>query len=131
MSYTANILVIDDEESMRIGCVQTLAEEGYRVQAVENGQRGLELIDRESFDAIVLDLKMPGIPGMEVLRSIKATDSSSIVIVITGHATIDIAVQAMRQGAYDFITKPFTPEALASVVKRAVDSRPCPPSSRD
>lgn len=123
MSYSANILVIDDEESMRAGCVQTLAEEGYRVQAVENGQLGLEMIDQESFDAIVLDLRMPGIPGMEVLRGIKANDPASIVIVITGHATIDVAVQAMRQGAYDFITKPFTPEALASVVKRAIDSR--------
>lgn len=123
MSYAANILVIDDEESMRIGCVQTLAEEGYRVQAVENGQRGLEMNDKESFDVIVLDLRMPGIPGMEVLKRVKADDPDSIVIVITGHATIDVAVQAMRRGAYDFITKPFTPEALASVVKRAVESR--------
>lgn len=123
MSYSANILVIDDEESMRAGCVQTLAEEGYRVQAVENGQRGLEMIDKESFDVILLDLKMPGIPGMEVLRRTKTNDPDSIVIVITGHATVDVAVQAMRQGAYDFVTKPFTPEALASVVKRAVDSR--------
>jgi len=123
MSYSANILVIDDEESMRAGCVQTLVEEGYRVQAVENGQRGLEMTDRESFDVIVLDLRMPGIPGMEVLKRVKDDDPDSIIIVITGHATIDVAVQAMRQGAYDFITKPFTPEALASVVKRAVDSR--------
>lgn len=123
MPYSANILVIDDEESMRAGCVQTLAEEGHRAQAVENGQLGLEMVEQESFDAIILDLKMPGIPGMEVLRRIKASDPASIVIVITGHATIDVAVQAMRQGASDFITKPFTPEALASVVKRAIDSR--------
>ena len=123
MPYSANILVIDDEESMRAGCVQTLAEEGHRVQAVENGHLGLEMINKESFDVIVLDLKMPGMPGMEVLRRIKANDPASIIIIITGHGTIDVAVQAMRQGAYDFITKPFTPEALASVVKRATDSR--------
>lgn len=123
MDHAANILVIDDEESMRAGCVQTLEEEGYRVQAAENGQRGLARIDQESFDVVVLDLKMPGIPGMEVLRKIKENDPVSLVIVITGHATIDVAVQAMREGAYDFITKPFTPEGLVEVVRRATESR--------
>jgi len=123
MSRPANILVIDDEESMRAGCIQTLAEEGHRVEEAANGQRGLARIDEESFDVILLDLKMPGIPGMEVLKRIKDSDPHSIVIVITGHATIDVAVQAMREGAYDFLTKPFTPEALAAVVKRATESR--------
>ena len=123
MSPAANILVVDDEESMRIGCAQALAEEGHRVRTAENGQRALALIDRESFDVILLDLKMPGIPGMDVLRRIKESDPTSIVIVITGHATVDVAVEAMREGAYDFITKPFTPEALAAAVDRATSSR--------
>jgi len=108
---------------MRVGCVQTLEEEGHRAQSVENGQRALALMDEESFDVVVLDLKMPGIPGMEVLRKVKARDPASIVVVITGHATIDVAVEAMREGAYDFLTKPFTPEALAAVVRRATESR--------
>jgi len=123
MPFSANILVIDDEESIRAGCIQTLARDGYRVQAAENGRKGLEMTNKESFDTILLDLKMPGIPGMEVLTRIKEDDPNSVVIVITGYATIDSAVEAMKQGAYDFLPKPFTPEALSSIVKRAVDSR--------
>ena len=123
MSFTANILVIDDDESIRYGSIQTLTEEGYRTQAVENGQQGLEKTSKESFDVILLDLKMPGIPGMEVLKKLKENDPNSIVIVITGYATIDTAVEAMKQGAYDFLTKPFTPEVLVSIVKGAVNKR--------
>lgn len=123
MPYQANILIVDDNESMRIGCVQTLTEEGYRAQSVDSGQSALAAIEKVSFDAIVLDLKMPGIPGMEVLKKIKESDPASIVIIITGYGTIDVAVEAMREGAYDFITKPFTPEALLNVVERAIDSR--------
>lgn len=123
MPYHANILIVDDEESIRIGCAQTLTEEGYRAQSVDNGQSALAAIEKVSFDAIILDLKMPGIPGMEVLKKIKESDPASIVIIITGYGTIDVAVEAMREGAYDFITKPFTPEALLKVVERAVDSR--------
>ncbi len=123
MSFSTNILVIDDEESMRVGCIQTLAEDGYRVQAVENGRKGLDRTSKESFDVILLDLKMPGIPGMEVLKKLKENDANSVVIVITAYGTIDSAVEAMKRGAYDFLSKPFTPEALSSIVKRAVDSR--------
>jgi len=123
MAFSANILVIDDEESMRAGCIQTLAEDGYRVRAVENGRKGLDKTSKESFDVILLDLKMPGIPGMEVLKKLKENDANSVVIVITGYGTIDSAVEAMKRGAYDFLSKPFTPETLSSVVKRAVDSR--------
>jgi len=123
MSFSANILVIDDDESMRAGCAQTLSEEGYRVQAVENGREGLEITMKESFDVILLDLKMPGIPGMEVLKRLKENDPNSLVIVITGYATIDSAVEAMKRGAYDFLPKPFAPEVLISVVKKAVNSR--------
>jgi len=123
MSFSANILVIDDEESMRVGCIQTLAEDGYRVQAVENGRKGLDKTGKESFDVILLDLKMPGIPGMEVLKKLKENDANSVVIVITAYGTIDSAVEAMKRGAYDFLSKPFTPEALSSIVKRAADSR--------
>ena len=123
MSFSANILIIDDEESIRAGCTQTLTENGYRVQAVENGHIGLEKISKESFDVILLDLKMPGIGGMDVLKKLKENNPDCFVIVITAYGTIDSAVEAMKRGAYDFLTKPFTPEALNSVVKRAVDNR--------
>lgn len=123
MSHLANILVIDDEESMREACIQALSVQGYRARAVENGYRGIELVDRESFDVIILDLKMPGIHGMDVLRRINENDPNSVVIVITGYGTIELAVEAMREGAYDFLTKPFTPEAFTAVVKEAVKKR--------
>jgi len=122
MSIPVKILVIDDDESIRFGCVQTLKEEGYNVQAVENGQSGLDKIEREQFDVILLDLKMPGFSGMEVLQKIKVKNPNSIVIIITGFATIDSAVEAMKKGAYDFLQKPFNPEVLISSVKKAVDS---------
>ena len=123
MSFSANILVIDDEESMRAGCVQTLEQDGHRIQAVGDGRKGLEKTGKESFDVIILDLKMPGIPGMEVLKKLREDDPNSVVIVITGYATIDSAVEAMKRGAYDFLPKPFTPEELRSIVKKAVDCR--------
>ena len=123
MSHKANILVIDDEESMRIGCIQTLSEEGFRVQAVENGSQGLQITNEESFDLILLDLKMPGMSGMDVLVKLKEKEPNIIVIVITGYATIDSAVEAMKRGAYDFLPKPFAPEVLISIVKEAIKSR--------
>lgn len=123
MALSANILVIDDDESIRIGCMQALTGEGYRVKAVENGDRGLALTRKESFDIVLLDLKMPGIPGMEVLRILRESDPNTEVIVITGFATIDSAVSAMKQGAFDYLPKPFTTESLCSVVKKAVTCR--------
>lgn len=123
MIFSANILIIDDEESIRIGCLQTLAEEGYRVQAVEDGQSGLELTNKESFDVILLDLRMPGITGMEVLKKLKDNDQNSIVIMITGYATIDSAVEAIKMGAYDYLPKPFTTEELSAKLKNALNYR--------
>jgi DNA-binding NtrC family response regulator len=123
MPYSGNILVIDDEESMRAGCVQSLTREGYRVQAAKDGYLGLEMVKRESFDVIILDLKMPGIPGMDVLRKIRESNPNAVVLVITGYGTIDIAVEAMRLGASNFLTKPFTPEALGAMVNEAMVGR--------
>ena len=124
MSLSANILIIDDEESLREGCRQVLIGEGYRVKTAENGNSGLEMNNRESFDVILLDFKMPGISGMEVLKTINQSGAPHpLVIVITAYGTIEIAVEAMRQGAYNFLTKPFTPEELIRAVKDAVASR--------
>ena len=123
MSIQGNVLVIDDDESMRVGCAQTLTQQGFRVQAAENGQQGLEANGRESFDVVLLDLKMPGIRGMDVLQSLKKEAPGVAVIVITGYATIDSAVEAMKRGASDFLPKPFTPETLVSVVRKAVKAR--------
>lgn len=122
-SLTPKILVIDDEESMREGCVQTLMEEGYKALAAENGNRGLEMAQEESFDLVILDLRMPGVHGLDVLKKLREYDPEIIVIVITGYATIDSAVEAMKRGAYDFLPKPFSPEALIEIAKRGWEKR--------
>jgi two-component system response regulator HydG len=118
-----NILVIDDEESMRDSCQQVLCRDGNIVKVAENGSAGLAMLKRESFDLIILDLKMPGLSGMEVLKKIKENDSEAVVIVITGYATVESAVEAMKTGAFDFIPKPFIPDSLRAIVRRALDRR--------
>lgn len=123
MKGQANILVIDDEESMRDSCQQTLSRDGNHVKAAKNGSEGLIMLARESFDLIILDLKMPGLSGMEVLKKIKEDDPESMVIVITGYATVESAVEAIKTGAFDFIPKPFTPDSLRTIVRRALDRR--------
>lgn len=123
MPLSANILVMDDDESIRAGCVQTLTNDGHRVQAVASGTEGLAKVSAESFDVILVDLKMPGISGMEVLKRIKQDDPASVVIVITGYGTIDAAVESMKLGAYDFLTKPFAPETLSVLVETAASTR--------
>ena len=123
MSGQVNILVIDDEESMRDSCQQTLSRDGNRVQVAKDGPKALAMLETESFDLVILDLKMPGLSGMKVLKKIKVDDPEAMVIVITGYATIESAIEAMKSGAYDFIPKPFTPESLRAIVKRALDTR--------
>jgi DNA-binding NtrC family response regulator len=120
---TANILVIDDDESIRLGCVETLRSEGFRAQAAEDGAAGLELARMESFDIAIVDLKMPGLSGIQVLEQLKQENPSIAVIVITGFATIESAVEAIRLGAFDYLPKPFHPGLLVSVVKRALSHR--------
>ena len=120
-----NILVIDDEQIMRDGCQRILSKDGCSVLTAENGKKGLEEIQAqpESIDVILLDLMMPGMSGMEVLDHIRTIDPNLLVIVITGYATVESAVEAMKKGAYDFIPKPFTPDQLRIVVKRALERR--------
>ncbi|MDY6854539.1 MAG: response regulator [Thermodesulfobacteriota bacterium] len=123
MLKDANILVIDDEAVIRDGCLRILTRDGCRVKTVKNGEEGLHLIhtEKESFDVLLLDLMMPGISGMDVLDALRGIDDNLIVVVITGYATVESAVEAMKKGAYDFIAKPFTPEQLRIVVKRAME----------
>ena len=119
----AHILVIDDEESMRDSCRQTLSRKASRVEVARDGLTGLSILEKEAFDLVILDLKMPGLSGMEVLNKIKQEYPDVVVIVITGYATIESAVEAIRCGAYDFVPKPFTPGSLRAIVGRALDRR--------
>ena len=125
MAEQRQILVIDDEQIMRDGCTRILSEHGWSVLPAENGRDGLATL-RESLaaiDLILLDLMMPGMSGMEVLEQVQALDGTLPVIIITGYATVESAVEAMKKGAYDFIAKPFTPDQLRIVVKRAHERR--------
>jgi len=125
MPDQVQILVIDDEQIMRDGCSRILSKEGWSVLTAENGKKGLEEIQGqpENIGVILLDLMMPGMSGMEVLDQVRMIDPNLLVIVITGYATVESAVEAMKKGAYDFIPKPFTPDQLRIVVKRALERR--------
>ncbi len=125
MITQVKILVIDDEAIMRDGCARILARDGWSIITAENGERGLQEISSlaDEIDVILLDLMMPGMSGMEVLDRIRAIDPNLLVIVITGYATVEVAVQAMKKGAYDFTSKPFTPDQLRLAVRRALERR--------
>ncbi len=117
------ILVVDDKDSMRNMLTQTLTEEGYRVDAAEDGRKALDLVRNKSYDLVLTDLKMPNIDGLELLSNVKEIDDETSVIVMTAFGTIEDAVAAMKRGAYDFITKPFDTEHLCVLVNRALENR--------
>ena len=123
MAPRANILVVDDDESIRVGCAQVLTGEGYRVRTAGDGEAAMALWERESFDLVLLDLKMPGLSGMEVLDRLLASDPQVLVIIITGFATIDSAVRAIRAGAHDYVAKPFEAAHLLESVRKALRGR--------
>ena len=117
------ILIIDDEEVIRDSCAQALAKVGNIVKGAENGDIGLELFKEFQPDLVLVDLKMPGKSGAEVLEEIEGMDPNVIKIVITGYATVSSAVDAMKRGAYDFIPKPFTPDEIRLIVSRGLERR--------
>jgi PAS domain S-box-containing protein len=123
MSTKANILVVDDEMGIREGCKRALSEEGYMVDDAENGQSGLQKVTENDYDLVLVDLMMPGIGGMDLIKKIHHMDPEIITVVITGNATIETAVEATKLGAYDYLPKPFSPEALTAVVKRGIEKR--------
>ena len=115
------ILIVDDEKVIREGVERALAGRGYVIDKAENGEQGIQMIKEKGFDIVLLDLMMPGIDGFTVLSWIKENEPHIQVIVITGFATVSKAVLAMKQGAFDFVGKPFTPDYIRIVVDRAVD----------
>ena len=123
MEAGCNILVVDDDAFMRDACHQTLTKHGHSVTLAESGHKGLLLLEKWSFDLILLDLKMPDEDGLTVLARMKELDPEALVVMITGYGSIETAVQAIKLGALDFIAKPFTPEELIELVKRALRHR--------
>ena len=120
---SAQILVIDDDKVMRDACYQILSRQGYRVEMAPNARQGLALLEKISFDAVLLDLVMPDIDGLETLKRIRGIDPESEVIIITGYGTIQSAVESIKAGAFHFLSKPFTPDDLRQVVSRALEKR--------
>jgi two-component system, OmpR family, phosphate regulon sensor histidine kinase PhoR len=123
MENQIRILVVDDEKVIRDGCRRILADNKYEVFSVENGQEAMSFLEREPVDVILLDLKMPVMAGEEVLDRTYKLYPDIPVIIITGHVTIDTAVECMKKGAFSFITKPFQMDQFLLTVKRASEKR--------
>ena len=121
ISFKPRVLVVDDESRLRQACSRFLTQEGCEVDLAENGNSCLEMIDDHHYDIILLDLMMPGISGMDVLKQVKALHPDTVVIVITGYATLEHAIDAMKKGAFDFLSKPFAPQDLRIVISKAIE----------
>jgi DNA-binding NtrC family response regulator len=118
-----HILLIDDEAIALSNLSHVLEREGYTVTACKDGESGLAAMRNTEFDLVLTDLRMPGIDGMDVLRHIRESTPDVPVIMITGHATLDSAVDAMKAGAYHYIAKPFRLDEAREVVRSALDLR--------
>jgi len=123
MTEAVNILVIDDEEAIRDSCKQVLEKEGYRIRRAQDGYAGLKAFRKETFQVILLDLRMPGPSGLDILSKIKEENPEIPVIIITGFATIGSAVEAIKRGAFDYLAKPFSPGELRIIIHKALESR--------
>jgi len=123
MNEKANILIIDDDEAILDSCSQVLRKEGYTVREARDGLKGLRIFNKESFHLVFLDLKLPGPDGMEILEKIKEKNPETQVIIITGYASIESAVEAMKIGAFDYMAKPFSPKELRVITRKALENR--------
>ncbi|MCU0571511.1 MAG: sigma-54 dependent transcriptional regulator [Syntrophobacteraceae bacterium] len=122
-SSQARILVVDDEQSMREFLDIMLQSEGYAVQCAESGTEALERFQRESFDLVITDIRMKPVDGLAVLRHCKSTSPGTIVIIISAYANAETAVSAMKEGAYDYLPKPFKVDEMCTVIRNAIESR--------
>ena len=119
MAKKLSILIVDDERSVRDSLYNWFIEDGYRVVCAEDAKKALVLLESESFDIVLADIKMPGMDGLEMLKRIKTIRKETIVIMMTAFATVNTAVQALKDGAYDYVTKPFDPDDLSHLVRNA------------
>lgn len=123
MNPPAKILVIDDELGIREGCKRALLPQGFIVDVAENGEEGLQKVRSDHYDLVLIDVMMPGVSGIDLLAPIHEVDPETVCIIITGYATVELAVRAIKQGAYDFITKPFTFDDLMLAVNQGLERR--------
>ncbi len=118
-----SILIVDDEKNIREGLGTSLEMDGYKIFLAENGKEGLSVVNRQEIDLVITDLKMPALSGGDMLKKITSTNPNIPVIILTGHGSIETAVEAMRNGAFDFLTKPVNLDRLSLLVKRALSNR--------
>lgn len=123
MESKGRILVIDDEPGIRLGCQRALRSEGYKVDTAADGEEGLQALASSEYDLVLLDMMMPGIGGLEMLERIRELDPNLVCVVITGYATVELAVEAIKRGAYDFIAKPFDSDTLLLTVNQGMERR--------
>jgi signal transduction histidine kinase len=123
MDNQSKILIIDDEEIVLDSCKQILKGSSHRIATATNGTLGLNLLNEFHPDLVYVDLKMPGISGLDVIEKVHEFDPTIVTIVITGYATVSSAVEAMKNGAYDFLPKPFTPDEFRLITQRGLDRR--------
>src|SRR5262245_32306356 len=119
----ARVIVVDDDAEIRSALEMTLGYEGHTVRQAARGREALELIGKEPFDLVLLDVKMPGMDGIEVLTRLRENGFSGSVIMISGHADIELAVKAVKGGAFDFLEKPLDQERLLLAVRNALNER--------
>lgn len=119
MTKKISILVVDDESSVRDSLYNWFIEDGYHVACAEDAKVALSILETESFDIVLTDIKMPGMDGLEMLRRIKTIRKETVVIMMTAFATVDTAVQALKDGAFDYVTKPFDPDDLSHLIRNA------------
>jgi len=119
MTKKISLLIVDDEESVRDSLYNWFIEDGYYVDCAQNAKEALSLLESRNYDIILADIKMPGMDGLEMHRRIKSLNKDSIVIVMTAFASVETAVQALKDGAYDYVTKPFDPDDLSHLIRNA------------
>jgi len=118
-----NILIVDDEAGIRDSLAGILADEGYSASSVESGEACLDLLAKNAFDVVLLDIWLPGADGLDTLAKIRQLENPPEVIMISGHGTIETAVRATKLGAYDFLEKPLRMEKTLILVKNAIDAK--------
>ncbi len=117
------ILIVEDDPAMRLGMTHFLKSHGYEIKSCDNGTKALEIIENEIFDIAIFDLKLPGLDGITLLQKIKHKNPKTSVIIITAFAEVKTAVQAIKEGAFDYIAKPFSNEELLLIIERALKFR--------
>lgn len=118
---TPSLLIVDDEQHVRESLSGWFIEDGYEVSSAASGKEALLLLGRRHFDVVITDIKMPGMDGLELQHRIHEVDPSVAIILVTAYASVDTAVQALKEGAYDYLSKPFDPEELSRIVEKACE----------